>query len=68
MIGRPDPMLSRLSLTNQLREKSCRRRDDLGRFAKAVASPLALRNDLLPRLDLVHIPLERLRMPARENP
>jgi hypothetical protein len=35
-------------------------------MAKAEASPRVLRNDLLPRLELAHVPLERLKMPARE--
>ena len=35
-------------------------------MAKAEGSPRALRNDLLPRLELAHVPLECLKMPARE--
>ena len=62
----PDPLAKSRSLTDQLRGKSRRRRDDLGRMAKAVATPRALRNDLLPSLNLAHIPLDQLRMQARE--
>jgi hypothetical protein len=61
-----DPMATRPSLTDQLKGKSRRRRDDLDRMAYAVPSPLARRNDLLPRLNLAHIPVGRLRMSARE--
>jgi DNA modification methylase len=35
-------------------------------MAQAAGAPRALRNDLLPPLDLAYIPLENLRMPARE--
>jgi hypothetical protein len=52
---------------DQLKGKNRRRRKDLARMTKAEASPRALRNDLLPRLELAHVPLERLKMPAREG-
>jgi DNA modification methylase len=51
---------------DQLKGKSRRRRKDLARMAEAQAAPCALRNDLLPRLELALVPLERLKMPARE--
>ena len=60
------PLPSRPSFTDQLKGKTRRRRSDLARVAKAEASPHVLRNDFLPRLELAHVPLERLRMPARE--
>jgi DNA modification methylase len=60
------PLALRPSLVDQLKGKSRRRRKDLARMAKTEASPRALRNDLLPRLELALMPLERLKMPARE--
>ena len=51
---------------DQLKAKSRRRRKDLVRMSKAEASPRALRNDLLPRLELAHMPLDYLKAPARE--
>jgi ParB-like nuclease family protein len=52
--------------TDQLKGKSRRRRKDLARMVKAEPSPRALRNDLLPQLELAHVPLEHLKLPARE--
>jgi DNA modification methylase len=56
----------RASLTDQLKGKSRRRREDLGRLADAATNLRVLRNDLLPPLDLAYIPLGNLRTPARE--
>jgi hypothetical protein len=61
-----DPIATRLSLTDQLRRKSRRRRDDFDRLAKAVATPCALRNDLLPLLAISYVPLRELR-PAKRK-
>ena len=52
-------------LTDHLKAKS-RRRENLGRLAASSSPARASRNDLLPPLDLAYIPLEDLRMPARE--
>ncbi len=53
-------------LTEQLKAKSRRRRESAGRLTAASTPARAPRNDLLPPLDLTHIPLDELRMPARE--
>jgi hypothetical protein len=60
------PLALRSSFMDQLKGKSRRRRKDLARMAKAQAAPYALRNDLSPRLELALVPLESLKMPARE--
>ena len=52
------------SLTQQLKAKSRRRREGLGRIS-APSLARTLRNDPLPALDLVYIPIEDLRMPSR---
>jgi DNA modification methylase len=62
----PTPAALRPSFTGQLKERSRRRRKDLARMAKAETSPRALRNDLLPRLELVYVPLAHLKTPSRE--
>ena len=49
-----NPTASMPSLTDQLKRKSRRRRDDLGRMAQAASPPL-LRNDLLPLLVIVAV-------------
>lgn len=54
------------SLTDGLKAKSRHRRASLGRLAATSSPARASRNDLLPRLDLVYVLLEDLRMPARE--
>jgi hypothetical protein len=61
----PNPTTSMPSLTDQLKRKSRRRRDDLGRMAKA-ATPRVLRNDLLPLLAVSYAPLSELR-PAKRK-
>ena len=60
------PLTHGPSFADQLKGKSRRRRKDLARMAKAQGEPRALRNDLLPRLELALVPLERLKMPARQ--
>jgi ParB-like nuclease domain len=52
------------SLTHQLKAKSRRRREGLERL-RTPAPAHAPRNDPLPSLDLVYVPLEDLRMPGR---
>ena len=52
------------SITHQLKAKSRRRREGLERL-RASAPTHAPRNDPLPNLDLVYVPLEDLRMPSR---
>jgi DNA modification methylase len=54
------------SLTGGLKAKSRRRRVGLGRLAASSSPACGQRNDLLPPLDLALMPLEDLRMPARE--
>jgi DNA modification methylase len=54
------------SLTGGLKAESRRRRESLGRLAASSSLACAPRNDLLPPLDLALIPIEDLRMPARE--
>ena len=61
-----DPIATRPSLTDQLRGKSRRRRHDLGRLAKAAATPRTLRNDLLPLLAVSFVPLSELK-PAKRK-
>ena len=61
----PNPMAPRPSLTDQLKRKSRRRRDDLGRMAKAT-TPRILRNDLLPLLTISYVSLRELR-PAKRK-
>jgi DNA modification methylase len=53
------------SLTHQLKGKSRRRREGLKRLSTP-APARAPRNDPLPSLDLVYVPLEDLRMPSRQ--
>ena len=52
------------SITHQLKAKSRRRREGLERL-RASAPAHAPRNDPLPNLDLVYVPIEDLRMPSR---
>jgi DNA modification methylase len=64
-IGNDDPRRGGRSLTDQLKVKSRQRREGLERL-RTTAPARAPRNDLLPYLELVQIPLEDLRMPSRE--
>ena len=59
------PRPGKVSLTHQLKAKSRQRREGLERLQTA-AHAHAPRNDPLPDLDLVYVPLEDLRMPSRE--
>ena len=54
------------SLTGGLKAKSRRRRESLERLVASSSPARAPRNDLLPPLDPALIPLDDLRMPARE--
>jgi hypothetical protein len=54
------------SLVEHLKGKSRRRRQDLAGLAEAEAARRPRRNDLLPRIELVHVALDTLKMPARE--
>ncbi len=53
------------SLKDQLKDKSRRRRDTLDDLAAPAAAPRARRNDLRPTLELVEVPINVLRYPAR---
>ena len=53
------------AFTDQLRVKSRRRRDSLKRLAKTGLATRAPRNDILPQLEIVYIPLDELRSPNR---
>jgi hypothetical protein len=66
MKDRSARITSRASLTDQLRGKSRRRREGLGRMADAAASVRAPRNDLLPRLEISYVLLSELRPSARK--
>ena len=59
-----DPVRAR-DLTEQLKDKSRGRRARLAGVAAATSSPRPRRNDTLPRLDLLYVPLEDLRAPPR---
>jgi DNA modification methylase len=59
------PRRGERSITHQLKAKSRRRREGLERL-RASAPAHAPRNDPLPNLDLVLVPLEDLRMPPRQ--
>ena len=54
------------TLTESLKGKSRRRRENLARLAAPSASPRPRRNDMLPPLMLVGIALDELRPPARK--
>jgi hypothetical protein len=54
------------SFVEQLKGKSRRRRQDLAGLAETEATRRPRRNDLLPRLELAYVPLDVLKMPARE--
>jgi DNA modification methylase len=61
----PNPLAIERSFKQQLKGKSRRRREDLARLAAPAATPRALRNDLLPQLEIVYVLLGELRSPAR---
>ena len=52
------------SLSQHLKAKSRRRRENLVRLAAAAARPR--RNDMLPALEVVDVPLDDLRLPGRK--
>jgi DNA modification methylase len=54
------------SLTSQLKARSRRRRNDLGRMAQTTANPRGQRNDPLPLLAISYVPLVELR-PAKRK-
>ncbi len=54
------------NLTEQLRAKNRQRRETLTGLQKAMASPRPARNDLLPALALVDLPLDALSVPLRK--
>jgi DNA modification methylase len=54
-----------LSLTDQLKAKGRGRREQLSRLSRAGAASSALRNDLLPPLELEYLPVDQLRAPPR---
>ena len=56
------PRVRDRSLTDKLKAKSRRRREGLGRSRVPAGTP---RNDPLPNLDLVYVPVDDLRMPSR---
>ena len=65
MIDRANSILSYGPFTEQLRQKSRRRRDQQERLATASA-PRPRRNDILPRLELSYIPIDDLRPSPRK--
>lgn len=64
-IAHNGPRRGERSLTHQLKAKSRRRREGLERL-RSPSSARAPRNDPLPNLDLVYVPLEDIRLPSRE--
>src|SRR5271165_1386976 len=64
-IANDGPRRGERSLTDKLKAKSRRRREGLERL-RSPSPARAARNDPLPNLDLVYVPLEDLRMPSRE--
>ncbi len=61
----PNPLAIERSFKEALKGKSRRRREDLARLAAPAAAPRALRNDVLPHLEIVYVPLGELHSPAR---
>ena len=53
-------------LTEKLKTRGRRRRESLVRSAAASAAPRPQRNDILPALEVVDIPLDDLRLPGRK--
>ena len=54
------------SLAEGLKSKSRNRREGAKRLAAPGAGPRALRNDILPSLEIEYLPLEELRLPSRK--
>jgi DNA modification methylase len=65
VIDRANSILPQAPFTEQLRQKSRRRRDQQERLASASA-PRPPRNDILPRLELSYIPIDDLRPSPRK--
>jgi DNA modification methylase len=63
---RSAPVSPTPSFVEQLKGKSRRRRQDLAGLAEVEAVRRLRRNDLLPRLELALVPLDTLKLPARE--
>ena len=61
-----NPLAIERSFKETLKAKSRRRREDLARLAAPAAAARPLRNDVLPQLEIVDLPLESLRSPARK--
>jgi DNA modification methylase len=62
----PNPLAIERSFKEALKGKSRRRRQELARLAAPAAAARPLRNDVLPPLEIVHLPLGELRSPARD--
>ncbi len=61
-----DPLAIEQSFKHQLKGKSRRRRENLARLAAPGAAPCALRNDVLPALEIAYLPPDDLRSPSRK--
>jgi hypothetical protein len=61
-----DPIASESSLAGQLKGRGRRRREQFAALADARAPAAPRRNDLLPPLELLAVPLSELRLPARK--
>ena len=53
-------------LTERLKGKSRRRREDISRLASAAAATCPRRNDIRPKIELVDIALDELQLPLRK--
>jgi DNA modification methylase len=62
----PNPLAIEWSFKEKLKTKSRRRREGLTRLAATAAAPRPLRNDVLPPLEIVYLPLEDIRSSARK--
>src|SRR5476651_1579631 len=60
-----DPLALPGALRGQLKAKGRRRRENLSRLAQAATPSRPTRNDLLPPLELVIIPLDELKVSGR---
>jgi ParB-like nuclease domain len=61
-----DPLAGSRSLVERLKSKSRNRREDAVQQAAPGAAPRALRNDVLPQLQIDYLPLEELRPASRK--
>ena len=64
--SRIDSISTASPLTDQLKEKSRRHRDDLRRAGQVSVKPTTRRNDLLPLLAITYVPLDELRSSKRK--